>query len=106
MTKRNNLEKKNPIATKLIPRKSIQHRQSQFRKKKIGDVDKKDRQKWFSDYNCFEYKISQVENKISDISKYIDTQELNKLTTESFEVRLKEADLVNKTDFDTKTNKL
>ena len=41
MTKRNNLEKKNPIATKLIPRKSIQHRQSQFRKKKLEMLIKK-----------------------------------------------------------------
>ena len=41
-------------------------------------------------------KISQVENKIPDNSKYITTQEFNKLTAENF------ADLVNKTVFDNK----
>ena len=47
-------------------------------------------------------KISEVENKIPDNSKYITTQEFNKLTAENFEARLKQADLVNKTDFDNK----
>ena len=28
---------------------------------------------WFSDYNCFEYEIRKVQNKISDYSKYITT---------------------------------
>ena len=45
-------------------------------------------------------KISEVENKIPDNSKYITTQEFNKLTAENFEARLKQADLVNKTDID------
>ena len=47
-------------------------------------------------------KISEVENKILDNSKYITIQEFNKLTAENFAVRLKQADLVNKTDFDNK----
>ena len=47
-------------------------------------------------------KISEVENKIPDNSKYITTQEFNKLMAENFEARLKQADLVNKTDFDNK----
>ena len=47
-------------------------------------------------------KISEVENKIPDYSKYITTQEFNKLMAENFEARLKQADLVNKTDFDNK----
>ena len=47
-------------------------------------------------------KISEIENKISDHVKYITTQEFNKLTTENFAARLKQADLVNKTDFDNK----
>ena len=45
-------------------------------------------------------KISKVENKIPNDSKYITTQEFNKLTTENFAARLRQADLVNKTDFD------
>ena len=39
---------------------------------------------------------------IPDNSKYITTQEFNKLTAENLEARLKQADLVNKTDFDNK----
>ena len=47
-------------------------------------------------------KINEVENKIPNNSKYITTQEFNKLTTKNFEARLKQANLVNKTDFDNK----
>ena len=47
-------------------------------------------------------KISEVENKIPDNSKYITTQEFNKLTADVFAARVKQADLVNKTDFDNK----
>ena len=44
-------------------------------------------------------KIGEVENKIPDQAKYINIPEFNKLTGENFEARLKQADLVNKTDF-------
>ena len=47
-------------------------------------------------------KISEVENKIPEQSKYITTQEFNKLTAENFAARWNQADLVNKTDFDNK----
>ena len=47
-------------------------------------------------------KISEVENKIPGYAKYITTQEFNKLTAENFAARLKQPDLVNKTDFDNK----
>ena len=47
-------------------------------------------------------KVTAVENKISNNSKYITTQEFNKLMTENFAARLKQADLVKKTDFDYK----
>ena len=47
-------------------------------------------------------KIREVENKIPDNFKYNITQEFNELTAENFAARLKEADLVNKTDFDNK----
>ena len=43
--------------------------------------------------------ISEVENKIPDNAKYITTQEFNELKAESFEARLNQVDLVNKTDF-------
>ena len=47
-------------------------------------------------------KVSEVENKIPNDSKYITTQEFSKLTAENFAARLRQADLVNKTDFDNK----
>ena len=81
---------------------------------------KNTRYKWFSDYSCLNTKISEVENKIPDTSslanttflntkisevenkildhaKYISTQEFNKLATENFATRLKQANLVSKT---------
>ena len=47
-------------------------------------------------------KISEVENKIADNSIYFTTQKLNKLTVQNLSARLKQADLVKKTDFDNK----
>ena len=46
--------------------------------------------------------ICEVENKITDNSKYITTQEFNKLTAENFAARLQKVDSVNKTGFDNK----
>ena len=49
-------------------------------------------------------KINDIKNKITDHShdKYITTRELKKLTAENFPARLKQANLVTKTDFDDK----
>ena len=47
-------------------------------------------------------KINEVENKIPDHAKYITTQEFNKLVTEHFAAKLKQTNLMNKTDFDNK----
>ena len=47
-------------------------------------------------------KIIQIEKKIPDNSKYITTQQFNKLTAENFKVKLMQTGLVNKTDFDNK----
>ena len=47
-------------------------------------------------------KISEFENKIPDSSKYISTHEFNKLTAENFATTLKQANLVNETDGDSK----
>ena len=47
-------------------------------------------------------KFSEIENKIPDNSKYITTQEFNKLTAKDFEARLKQDDIVNKTYSDNK----
>ena len=51
-------------------------------------------------------KINDAENKILDNAKYITTQELINLTGESFAARLKQANLVSKTDFENKLIKL
>ena len=40
--------------------------------------------------------------KVPDNSKYVNTQKFNDLTEENFAARLKQADLVNITDFDNK----
>ena len=44
----------------------------------------------------------EVENKVPNHDKNIATLEFNKLTAEGFAARLKQADLVNKTDFHNK----
>ena len=45
---------------------------------------------------------SEVDDKISNISKCITTKRFSKLIAENFAARLKQTDLVNKTDFDNK----
>ena len=47
-------------------------------------------------------KISEVDNKTPDYDKYITTQEFNKLFLQNFTARLKEVNLVSKTDFHNK----
>ena len=47
-------------------------------------------------------KIGEVEKKIPGHAKYITTQEFNKLTAENFAARLKQANLLDKTDFGNK----
>ena len=52
--------------------------------------------------NVFNTKIEEVENEIPDHAKYITTQEFDMFTSENVATRLKEGDLVSKTDFDNK----
>ena len=49
-------------------------------------------------------KISEIEKKVSDHrhEKYITTPKFNRLTTENFKARLAQANLVTKTEFDSK----
>ena len=58
-----------------------------------------------TDYNT---KITEIEKKLTYHiqDKYITTPDFNKLTTENFAARLKQADLVTKTDFDEKVRSL
>ena len=57
-----------------------------------------------ADYNT---KVTEIENKLSNHNhdKYIDIQEFNKLTADVFNVRLAQASLITKTDFDAKLTK-
>ena len=52
--------------------------------------------------NVRDTKISEVKNKIPDHAKYNTIPEFNKLTAENVAARLKQANLVTKTDFDNK----
>ena len=56
----------------------------------------------------YDTKISDIEKKIADHNqnKYITTQEFTKLTTENFNARLAQANLITKTDFDAKLQSL
>ena len=56
----------------------------------------------------YDTKISDIEKKIADHNhdKYITTQEFNKLTTEDFNARLAQANLITKKDFDAKLQSL
>ena len=58
-----------------------------------------------ADYNT---KISEIEKKVSDHNhdKYITTPEFNKIITENFKSRSAQANLVTKTDSDTKLDYL
>ena len=47
-------------------------------------------------------KISEVQNKIYDQDKYVTAPQFKKLTAEDFAARIEQANLVNKTDFDSK----
>ena len=57
------------------------------------------------DYNG---KISDINKKVidHDHDKYITTSEFNKLATQNFATRLSQANLVTRTDFDTKLTNL
>ena len=127
-TKVNNLEKKIPDGTALIhisqyntDKQNLEKNKSEIFIEKIPDMsalvtttvlntkiseveNKVPNTSNLVTTNVLHIKISEVGNKISDNSKYITTQEFNKLTTEYFAARLKQTDLVNKTDFDSKLN--
>ena len=53
-------------------------------------------------------KVTEIENELTDHNhdKHITTPEFNKLTAENFAARLKQANLVTKTDFDDKLKSL
>ena len=101
-TKVNSSEKKIPDATTLIHVNQYNTDKENL-DKKIRDVDNKipDTSNLVAT-TALNTIISGVENKVPDNSKYITTQKFNKLTPENFASRLKQADLVNKTDFDKK----
>ena len=56
----------------------------------------------------YDTKITEIENKLNNHNhdKYIDTQEFNKLATDFFNVKIAQANLITKTDFDDKRQNL
>ena len=67
------------------------------------DVDKLLKTRNLKTTNNLNTKVNEVKNKIPNHDKYITTTtELNELTAENFVVRLKQANLVTKPDFDNK----
>ena len=56
----------------------------------------------------YDTKISDIEKKIAyhNHDKYITTQEFNKLSTENFNARLAQTNVITKTDFDAKPQSL
>ena len=101
----NNLENKISDATVLIHINQYST-DKQNEEKKIGDADKKIPETsglvTVLNWTVLNTKISEVEKNNSDNSKYIATQEYNKLMVENFAARLKQADLMNNIDFDNK----
>ena len=119
------MEKKIPNATALIYINQCKT-DKQNLDKKIGDVDKKKLDtSGLVTTTVLNAKISEVENKIPDTSslvattvpttkmreiekkipdhvKYVTTQEFNNFTTRYFSARLKQANLVGKTNFGNK----
>ena len=62
-----------------------------------------------TDYNWQKQtKITEIENQLNNHrhDKYIDTPEFNKLAADVFNARLAQANLITKTDFDTKLSSL
>ena len=53
-------------------------------------------------------KVTEIEKKLSDHNhdKYIDTSEFNKLAADVFNLRIAQANLIAKTDFDSKLSNL
>ena len=101
-TKPNSLENKIPDATTLT-HISQYNTDKQNLEKKIGYVDKKIRNtRCLVTTTVLNTKINEVENKIHNHDKYIATPEFNELTAESFAAILKQANLVERTDFDNK----
>ena len=101
-TKVNNLKKKTPDLTALIHINQY-NTDKQNLEKQIGDVNEELQDT--SDLvtaTVLNAKISKAQYKIIDDSKYITTQEFNKLTTENLTIRLKQAGFVNENDFNNK----
>ena len=101
-TKVNTLEKKIPNATTLIYRNQY-ITDKQNLEKKNGNVDKIIPQtSGLVTTIVWNTKTNEVENKVLNHDKYITTSVSNKLTAENFAARLKQSNLMTKTDFDKK----
>ena len=82
-TKVNTLENKFLDATTLIHIKQYNTDKENLGKKIEMLIKKKNRYKWFSEYNYFEFKISEVENKIPSTSSFMTRSFLSSKISES-----------------------
>ena len=113
-TKVNNLGKKTPDATTLININQYNIDKIKFREKNADNeipdtsglvatvVLNTKTSGLIKKQTNYDTKIGEIAKKITDHdhSKYINTQEFNKLTAENFKERLKQAKLMSRTDFD------
>ena len=95
--KRIELENKIPDISKLATKTALATVEN-----KIPDVNK------FVNKTDYNTEVTEIENKLTNHNhdKYIDTLEINKLTADVFNVRIAQANLITKTEFDSRLSSL
>ena len=91
------LENKIPDISKLATKTALATVEN-----KIPDVNK------FVNKTDYNTEVTEIENKLTNHihDKYIDTLEINKLTADVFNVRIAQANLITKTEFDSRLSSL
>ena len=91
------LENKFPDISKLATKTALATVEN-----KIPDVNK------FVNKTDYNTEVTEIENKLTNHNhdKYIDTLEINKLTADVFNVRIAQANLITKTEFDSRLSSL
>ena len=91
------LENKIPDISKLATKTALATVEN-----KIPDVNK------FVNKTDYNTEVTEIENKLTNHNhdKYIDTLEINKLTADVFNVRIAQANLITKTEFDSRLSSL
>ena len=91
------LENKIPDISKLATKTALATVEN-----KIPDVNK------FVNKTDYNTEVTEIENKLTNHNhdKYIDTLEINKLTADVFNARIAQANLITKTEFDSRLSSL